>query len=36
MNLLDAQLAAGVRLNAAEFARAHGGRDVWPELHKIR
>jgi transposase InsO family protein len=24
MNLLDAQLAAGVRLNAAEFAREHG------------
>src|SRR5689334_14518989 len=24
MNLLDAQLAAGVRVNAAEFAREHG------------
>ena len=24
MNLLDAQLAAGVQLNAADFAREHG------------
>jgi putative transposase len=38
MNLLDAQLAAGVRLNAAEFAREHGVsvRTVYRHQARIR
>lgn len=38
MNLLDAQLAAGVRLNAADFAREHGVsvRTVYRHQARIR
>jgi transposase InsO family protein len=38
MNLLDAQLAAGVRINAAEFAREHGVsvRTVYRHQARIR
>jgi transposase InsO family protein len=38
MNLLDAQLAAGVRMNAAEFAREHGvsARTVYRHQARIR
>jgi len=38
MNLLDAQLAAGVRVNAAEFARVHGVsvRTVYRHQARIR
>jgi putative transposase len=38
MNLLDAQLAAGVRVNAAEFAREHGVsvRTVYRHQARIR
>jgi putative transposase len=38
MNLLDAQLAAGVRVNAAEFAREHGvsERTVYRHQERIR
>jgi putative transposase len=38
MNLLDAQLAAGVRVNAAEFAREHGVsvRTVYRHRDRIR
>ncbi|WP_116511149.1 DDE-type integrase/transposase/recombinase [Micromonospora sp. B006] len=38
MNLLDAQLAAGVRVNAAEFAREHGVsvRTVYRHRARIR
>jgi len=38
MNLLDAQLAAGVRLNAAEFAREHGvsPRTVYRHQARVR
>ena len=38
MNLLDAQLAAGVRLNAAAFAREHGvsPRTVYRQQARIR
>jgi winged helix-turn helix protein len=38
MNLLDAQLAAGVRLNVAAFAREHGvsPRTVYRHRERIR
>jgi putative transposase len=38
MNLLDAQLAAGVRVNAAEFAREHGvsARTVYRHQARVR
>jgi transposase InsO family protein len=36
MNLLDAQLAAGVRLNAAEFAREHGVSERTVYRHQAR
>ncbi|MFE9189214.1 hypothetical protein ACFYL6_06360, partial [Micromonospora sp. NPDC007208] len=38
MNLLDAQLAAGVRINAADFAREHGVsvRTVYRHQARIR
>ncbi|MFG1799357.1 leucine zipper domain-containing protein, partial [Micromonospora carbonacea] len=38
MNLLDAQLVAGVRMNAAEFAREHGVsvRTVYRHQARIR
>jgi putative transposase len=38
MNLLDAQLAAGVRVNAAEFARRHGVsvRTVYRHRDRVR
>jgi transposase InsO family protein len=36
MNLLDAQLAAGVRVNAAEFARVHGVSERTVYRHQAR
>ncbi|MBM0207078.1 helix-turn-helix domain-containing protein, partial [Micromonospora sp. STR1s_5] len=38
LNLLDAQLVAGVRINAAEFAREHGVsvRTVYRHQARIR
>ena len=38
MRLLDAQLAAGVRVNAAEFAREHGvsTRTVYRHQARVR
>lgn len=36
MNLMDAQLAAGVRINAAEFAREHGVSERTVYRHQAR
>src|SRR5215470_5425864 len=36
MKLLDAQLAAGVRVNAAEFAREHGVSERTVYRHRAR